>query len=71
MRIDRNQLQALAALPDDRLWAEVLKMASQYGFELPRETPPHDQLQKLRELATGARLNLSDAMRLLNQYKAK
>lgn len=71
MRLDRSQLQALAALPDDRLWAEVLKMASQYGFELPKEAPPHDQLQKLRELALGTRLNLADAMRLLNQYKTK
>ncbi len=71
MRIDRSRLQALAALPDDKLWAEATKMAAQYGIELPKETPPHDQLQQLRELALGSRLNLSDAVRLINQYKTK
>ncbi len=71
MRIDRSRLQALAALPDDELWAEATKMAAQYGIALPSEAPPHDQLQQLRELAMGSRLNLSDAVRLINQYKTK
>ena len=71
MRIDRSRLQELAALPDEELWAQATKMAAQYGINLPKEAPPHDQLQQLRELATGSRLNLTDAVRLINQYKAK
>lgn len=71
MRFDRSQLEALAALPDDRLWEEVVKMAGSYGFSLPTETPKHSDMQKLREAALGSKINLSDAMRLLNQYKTK
>ena len=71
MRFDKSQLAALAALPDDKLWEEAKKMASKYGFELPKETPPHNQMEKLREMALGSKINLSDAMRLLNQYKTR
>ncbi len=71
MRFDRSQLEALAALPDDRLWEEVVKMAANYGFSLPKETPAHSDLEKLRDAALGSRINLSEAMRMLNQYKTK
>ena len=71
MRIDRSQLEALAALPDDQLWAEVVKMAATYGFSLPSVTPPHQELEKLREMALGKRINLSEAVRILNQYNSK
>ena len=31
MRFDREKLEALAALPDDKLWAEVVRIAESYG----------------------------------------
>ena len=71
MRIDRSKLEAMAALPDDKLWSEIVKIAGKYGFKLPESTPTHEEMQKLREMALGANINMADAMRLLNQYKCK
>lgn len=71
MKIDKSRLEALAALPDDALWQEVLKMAGSYGYNLPKSTPPHEELEKLRSLVRGTKINLSDAMKLLNDYKRR
>ena len=69
MKFDKSKLEALAALPDDKLWAEVVKIAKGFGYSLPQQTPPHSDLEKLREAATSKNLNPTDAMRLVNQYK--
>lgn len=71
MRFDRDKLLALASLPDDRLWEEVVKIAESYGYSLPRQTPPHEELEKMRGIAQSEKLNLSEAMRLARQYKIK
>ena len=71
MRFDREKLEALASLPDDKLWAEVVRIADSYGYSLPRETPSHTDLEKMRSAARTEKINLSDAVRLLNQYKRK
>lgn len=69
MRFDKTKLEALAALPDDQLWAEVIKIASSFGYSLPQSTPPHDQLEKMRDMARADKINPSEAIRLVNQYK--
>lgn len=69
MRFDREKLEALAALPDDKLWAEVVRIAESYGYSLPQKTPSHEDLEKMRAAARSERINLSEAMRLVNQYK--
>ena len=69
MRIDKEKLAALAALPDDKLWAEVVRIADSFGYTLPKETPSHADLEKLRGAATSEKINISEAMRLANQYK--
>ena len=69
MRFDREKLEALAALPDDKLWAEVVRIAESYGYSLPQKTPSHEDLEKMRAAARSERINLSEAMRLINQYK--
>ena len=69
MRFDREKLEALAALPDDQLWAEVVRIAESYGYSLPQKTPSHEDLEKMRAAARSERINLSEAMRLINQYK--
>ena len=69
MRFDREKLEALAALPDDRLWAEVVKIAEGFGYSLPKSTPPHSELEKLRSAARSERINVSEALRAINQYK--
>ena len=69
MRFDKEKLEALAALPDDKLWAEVVRIAESYGYSLPQKTPSHEDLEKMRAAARSERINLSEAMRLVNQYK--
>lgn len=69
MRMNKSQLEALAALPDDKLWEEVIKIAASFGFSLPKNTPPHEELEKMRELARSQKINPSEALRLVNQYK--
>jgi len=69
MKINKEQLAAMAVLPDDALWAQIVTIAKGYGFTLPTVTPPHEELEKLRGAVTGARLNVGDAMRILNNYK--
>lgn len=71
MRFDKARLEALAALPDDMLWAEVLKIAESFGYSLPRQTPPHSELQKMRDAVRSDRINVSEALRVVNQYKNK
>lgn len=69
MRIDKAQLEAIAALPDDKLWETVVGMAKSYGFSLPEKTPPHEDLQKLRGAVNAEKINVSEALRLLNSYR--
>ena len=69
MKINKEQLEAMAALPDDVLWAEIVAIAAGYGVTLPRETPRHNDLEKLRGAVTGSKLNMSDALRVLNSYR--
>ena len=71
MRFDREQLEALASMPDDKLWAEVVRIADSFGYSLPRETPPHSELEKMRSAARAEKINVSEALRLVNQYKRK
>lgn len=69
MRFDRRQLEALAALPDDKLWEEVVRIAASYGYTLPKATPSHENLEKMRSVVREDKINPSDALKLLNQYK--
>ena len=48
MKFTNDELLALAALPDDKLWAEIEKIASSYGIKLPDKTPSHEELEKLK-----------------------
>lgn len=69
MRVNKEKLEKLAALPDNELWAEIVKVGEAHGFKLPKNAPPHAELQRLRETVTGSRLELGEAMRILNGYK--
>ncbi len=69
MRFDREKLEALASLPDDKLWAEVVRIADSYGYSLPKQTPSHADLEKMRAAARAEKINVSEALRLVNQYK--
>lgn len=69
MRFDKAKLEALAAMPDDQLWAEVVRIADGFGYALPKQTPPHSDLEKMRNAVKTERINVSEALRIVNQYK--
>ncbi len=69
MRLDKEKLEALASLPDDKLWEEVVRIAAGFGYALPKETPPHSDLEKMRGAVRSERINVSEALRTINQYK--
>ena len=69
MRFDKEKLEVLAALPDDRLWVEVVRIADSYGYALPKETPSHSDLEKMRNAVRSDKINVSEALRVVNRYK--
>jgi hypothetical protein len=69
MKVNKDQLKKLAELPDDKLWAEIVRMGESYGINMPKATPPHDQLEKLRSTVSGTRLNIGEAVKILTEYK--
>ncbi len=68
MRINSEKLSELAALPDDRLWAEIVRMGKNFGYSIPERTPPHSDMERIRSAITGSKINLGDAMQLLRMY---
>ena len=69
MRFDKAKLEALAAMPDDKLWAEVVKIADGFGYALPKQTPSHNDLEKMRDAVRSEKINLSEALKMVNKYK--
>ena len=70
MKIDREKISAMCALPDDELWAQIVKIGAEHGFELPKATPKHEDMEKLRAAAnSGARLNLAAALKIIDNYR--
>ncbi len=69
MKINREKVMELAAKPDGELWCEVVKIAKSHGISLPEKTPPHEELEKLRGAVTGAKLNVGDALRIIDTYR--
>ncbi len=69
MRFDKEKLEALAALPDDMLWAEVVRIADGFGYTLPKATPPHSEIEKMRNAVKSDKINVAEAMRVVNRLK--
>lgn len=69
MRIDKKKLESMLNLPDDELWAEIVRLGSGYGFTLPKETPSKEKLACLRSTAKGDRINAGEALKLLNSIR--
>ncbi len=69
MKFSHEEIEALAALPDDQLWAKVQSIAKTYGLTLPDKTPSHTELEKLRQIALGGKISMPEAMYLINKYK--
>lgn len=69
MRINKDELERLTRLSDDKLWEEIIKMGEAHGFNLPKTAPPHNELMKLRELVSGAKISVGDAYKILNTLR--
>ena len=70
MRLDRDKLLDMVALPDAELWKTIVDIGRGHGFTLPEKAPPHEELEKLRGIVKdGSKMNVASALRLLNKYK--
>ncbi len=69
MKFSKDELERLAALPDEALWCEIQKIARGYGLSLPERMPPHQDLEKLRSFARGEKIPTAEMMRLVSKYR--
>ncbi|MBQ8720161.1 MAG: hypothetical protein IJY65_03925 [Clostridia bacterium] len=70
MKVNREQLEAYAALSDEALWSEIRKIAGAKGFNLPEAVPSHAEMMKIRSaMLSVQKLTLTDALRMVNEYK--
>ena len=69
MKIDREKLAELCALDDDELWQTVRRLAAQHGFALPERTPSREEMAKMRAAVSGTKINLGEAVKLINEYR--
>lgn len=69
MKINKEKLEALCAMPDEELWREIKKIAETYGLKLPDKTPSKEEMQKMRNTVCGTRINFAEAIKLINSYK--
>ena len=72
MKIDREKLKEYAAKGDDDLWREARTLAAKYGYTLPEKTPPHSDIERLRDIMLGKeKINMREGIKILNEYKRK
>lgn len=68
MRFNSERLAQLAAMPDEKLWAEIVKMGGSLGYSVPTATPSHADMERIRGAMTGGKINMVEAMQLLRSY---
>ena len=72
MKINKEQLKALSQLPDATLWNTIRETAAKHGYNLPEKAPSGSDMEKIRSaMRVGEKINLSDAIKLMNSYKNK
>ena len=72
MKINKQLIAELSALPDDKLWEKICDMAAGYGYTLPREKPRDKDMAMLRAMMKDAeKIGPADLVRLLATFKAK
>ncbi len=65
-------LRELAKLGDSELWLEICKKAEKFGYTLPKETPPPEQMAKIRSVMNDAdKINTAEILKLMTAFKAK
>ncbi len=71
MKLDKEKIEAITKLPDSEMWCEVRRIASEYGFKLPEKTPTHEELDKLRRIASSGKIGPIEAIKLMNELKRR
>lgn len=72
MKIDKEKLAELAAMPDDKLWSTVREIAGAHGFTLPSKPPEHDELEKMRAAVLGGNTPaVGEAIKMINDYRRR
>ena len=69
MKINREKLDQLMSMNDEKLWEEIRKIAGAHGISLPTGAPPHAELEKMRAAVSKDKLSLGEAARIINSYK--
>ena len=72
MKIDNDKMKKMAQKSDNEMWAEILSLAKAHGYDLSGKTPTKEELEKIRRALSGVeKISLSEATRLINNYKKK
>ena len=72
MKLNKEKLQALAALDDKKLWQEITSAAQKFGYTLPEKVPEAKDMAKIRAAMEQAdKLSPMDVARLLASFKVK
>ena len=70
MKINPEKLAALCALPDAEMWSAIRNVASGHGISLPERCPDAKTMSQIRAAAgSGVKINISEALRIINGYK--
>ena len=70
MRIDKEKIKSMCALPDDELWAQIVQVGRDHGFTLPSAVPSHSDMERLRDAVNGgSRVNLGAALKIIDSYR--
>ena len=70
MKIDKEKIAAMAALPDEELWKKVREIAKENGIKLPEKDPTAKDMQALKAvLLSGERINPLAAAKLISNLK--
>ena len=72
MKIDKEKLKQLSEKTDSELWSIINDIAGKHGYDLPKNAPSKAEMDKIRTLLGSAdKLNMRDAMRLMQEYKRR
>ena len=72
MKINREELKEYAKHSDEVLWNEMRGIEAKYGYSLPEKTPPHNDMERVRQIMLGnEKISMSEGMEILNSYKSK
>ncbi len=70
MKFDKSKLDELVKMSDKELWDQIVTIGASYGFRMPKDPPPHEQMEALRSTVTADKKpNVSEALRILNSYR--